>query len=52
MGTYVTDTGFNTQTFEINKLYWETQLQTIFGSDIDLDPETAARINKFQKQTD
>ena len=39
MGTYVTDTGFNTQTFEINKLYWETQLQTIFGSDIDLDPE-------------
>lgn len=39
MGTYVTDTGFNTQTFEINKLYWETQLQIIFGSDIDLDPE-------------
>lgn len=39
MGIYVTDTGFNTQTFEINKLYWETQLQIIFGLNIDLDPE-------------
>lgn len=39
MGIYVTDTGFFTQTFDINKLYYETVFQTIFGSEIDLDPE-------------
>lgn len=38
-GIYVTPTGFNTQTFAINKAYWETSLQDIFGNDIDLDPE-------------
>lgn len=38
-GTYVTDTGFNGQTFEENKVFWETAFQNLFGDDIDLDPE-------------
>jgi hypothetical protein len=42
MTEYVTETGFTKKTFEELKAYYETVLKSIFGKDIDLDPEQAA----------